>query len=378
MVDPVKIRGKVVSGARNAAYFTQVEWVQTQCSEKLGFKPYPGTLNLEISAQDRLLLESAVRDQGADLIPPESGFCAAKALPLRVGSVSGAFVLPAKEVRIHADEIVEVMAPVCLREALDLRDGDEVALLLEDSSLQGRERHDGPVILLRGEGEDCTFPLKAMIFDLDGTLIDTIPAYFGIVDAVAQRLQMPPVPREAVVEATKDGTFEWARILHDTAGKNREELNARAMAIVQEIAPSLFWEKVALFPGVDRFLKSIAKRGVRMGIATSTRRKHLDLKVLALKKAGLDGLLQTIITADDVSRHKPAPDPLLACAGKMGVAAKDCLYIGDMRLDIRAGREAGMTTVGVLTGFDDYQSLESMHPHLIVESVTALEERLIF
>ena len=378
MVDPVKIRGKVVSGAREAAYFTQVEWVQTQCSEKLGFKPYPGTLNMEISAEDFLLLESAAREDGADLIPPESGFCAAKALPLLVGSVSGALVLPAKEVRIHADEIVEVMAPVCLREALDLRDGDEVALLLGDQSLRGREGVDGPGILLRGRSEDCTFFLKALIFDLDGTLIDTIPAYFGIVDVVAERLQMPPVPREAVIEATKDGTFEWARILNCTTERHREELNSRAMGIVQEIAPSLFREKIDLFPGVDRLLKSITNRGVKMGIVTSTRRNHLDRKVLALKKAGLDGLFHTVITADDVSRQKPAPDPLLACAGKMGVAAKDCLYSGDMRLDIRAGRAAGMTTVGVLTGFDDYHSLESMNPHLILESVTALEERLIF
>jgi HAD superfamily hydrolase (TIGR01509 family) len=378
MADPVKIRGKVVSGAREAAYFTQVEWVQTQCSEKLGFKPYPGTLNMEISAEDLLLLESAAREEGADLIPPESGFCAAKALPLLVGSVSGALVLPAKEVRIHADEIVEVIAPVCLREALDLRDGDEVTLLLGYQSLRGREGVDGPGILLRGRSEDSTFFLKALIFDLDGTLIDTIPAYFGIVDVVAERLQMPPVSREAVIEATKDGTFEWARILNCTTERHREELNSRAMGIVQEIAPSLFREKIDLFPGVGRLLKSIASRGVRMGIVTSTRRNHLDRKVLALKKAGLDGLFHTVITADDVSRQKPAPDPLLACAGKMGVAAKDCLYSGDMRLDIRAGRAAGMTTVGVLTGFDDYQSLESMNPHLILKSIAALEDRLIF
>jgi HAD superfamily hydrolase (TIGR01509 family) len=247
-----------------------------------------------------------------------------------------------------------------------------------DSSALLSGSYNGPGILLRGRSGDCTFSLKALIFDLDGTLIDTIPAYLGIVDVVTQRLQMPPVPRERVVEATQDGRFEWARILHDTTERHREELNARAMGIVQEMAPFLFREKVSLFPGVDGLLASIAKRGVRMGLATSTRRRHLDLKMAALKKAGLDGLFHTVITADDVPRNKPAPDPLLACAGKMGVAATDCLYTGDMRVDIRAGRAAGMTTVGVLTGFDDYPSLESMNPHLILESAAALKERLIF
>jgi beta-phosphoglucomutase-like phosphatase (HAD superfamily) len=369
MVDPLKIRGKVVSGAGKAAYFTQVEWVQSQCREKLGFKPYPGTLNMEITAADLVLLEAAVREEGVDLIPPESGVCAARVLPLLVGSVAGAFVLPAKEVRIHEEEIVELIAPVCLREALDLSDGDEVLLFWGNESA---------ALLLRGRSDDSTFSLKALIFDLDGTLIDTIPFYFSIVDAVMERLQMSPVSREAIAEAAKDGKFEWGRILPYTTETPLEELTARATAIVREVAPSLSREEIAIFTGVASLLKAIARQGVKMGIATSTPRIHLNRKVLALKKAGLDGLFHTVIAADDVPLSKPAPDPLLVCAAKMGVAAADCLYIGDMRLDIRAGRAAGMTTVGVLTGFDDYPSLESANPHLIVESVTALGKRLIF
>ncbi len=378
MIHPAKIRGKVVGGARRAAAFTQREWVQNQCREKLGFKPSPGTLNMEVSGEDLLRLESAAGEAGVDLIPPDAGSCAAKALPLKVGSVPGALVLPDKEVRIHARKIVEVIAPVCLRETLALQDGDEVALFLKNQDLRERGGPDGPGVLLRGRSEGDIFPLKAVIFDLDGTLIDTIPAYFRIVEAVTERLQLPPVSRETVVEATKDGAFAWARILHCPSESRREELNAKATAIVQEMAPFLFQEEIALFAGVDRLLKTIAKGGVSMGVATSTRRKHLDLKLRALKKAGLAGLFHAIITADDVSLQKPAPDPLLACAGEMGVAPQDCLYIGDMRLDIRAGRAAGMTTVGVLTGFDDYPSLESMGPHLILESVAALQERLIF
>ena len=369
MVDPVKIRGKVVSGAGKAALFTQVAWVQSQCMEKLGFQPFPGTLNMEVTAADLALLESAVREEGIELIPPEAGFCAARVLSLLVGSVSGALVLPAKEARIHEKEIVEVIAPVCLREALDLSDGDEVALFL------GNELS---VFSLRGQSEDAPFPFKALIFDLDGTLIDTIPFYFNIVNAVMERLQMPPVSREAIADAAQDGTFEWGRILSYRTEKHLEELTSRATAIVREVVPSLSREEIALFAGVASLLKAIARQGVRMGIATSTRRIHLDRKVLALQEAGLAGLFHTVIAADDVPLSKPAPDPLLACAAKMGVAATDCLYIGDTRMDIRAGRAAGMTTVGVLTGFDNQCSLESANPHLVVESVTALKERLIW
>ena len=189
---------------------------------------------------------------------------------------------------------------------------------------------------------------------------------------------MPPVREKLLWRQQKTASSSGRGFLHYTTERHREELNSRAMGIVQEIAPFLFREKVAIFTGVDTLLKSIAETGSENGSCYVHTAQTSRSQVLALKKAGLDVLFQTVITADDVSRNKPAPDPLLACAEKMGVAAKDCLYIGDMRVDIRAGRAAGMTTVGVLTGFDDYQSLESMDPHLILESVTALKERLIF
>ena len=378
MGDPITITGRVVSGAGRAAYFTQLAWVQNQCGEKLGFRPYPGTLNVEVPPEDLTAIESARRESGVDLIPPEEGGCTAKALPLRIGSLSGILVLPEKEARIHENRIVEVMAPVCLREVLALKDGDEVPLLFGDRSPRSPESHNGPGVRLRGGDEGRTLFLKAIIFDLDGTLLDTIPVYFGIVDLVTDRLRLPPVAREDVVKAVQDGSFEWARVLRCATEGRREELNAKATTIVREIAPSLFRKKVTLFPGVESLLKSIAGQGTRMGIATSTPRQHLDRKMLALKKAALDILFHTVIAADDVSRKKPAPDPLLACAGRMGVAPEDCLYIGDMQMDILAGREAGMTTAGVLTGFDDYRSLRSVNPYLILESVAALKERLIF
>ena len=376
MNGPFKITGKVVSGAGKAAYFTQLAWVQIQCEEELGFKPFPGTLNVEISPKDLPMIESANRESGVDLIPPETGFCAARALPLRIDSLPGILVLPEKETRIHEDRIVEVMAPICLREALALNDGAEVSLFLGDPASLSREDHNGPGVRLRLGDKGCPLSLKAIIFDLDGTLLDTIPGYFGIVDLVTDRLRLPPVAREDVADAMQDGNFEWAKLLRCTAEGRREELNAKAMAIVREIAPSLFWKKITLFSGVESLLKAIAGQGAKMGIATSTPRQHIDHKMLPLKKAGLDVLFHTVIAADDVPRKKPAPDPLLACADRMGVAPEDSLYVGDMRMDILAGREAGMTTVGVLTGFDDYRSLRSVNPHLILESAAALQERL--
>ena len=126
-----------------------------------------------------MLLESAAREDGADLIPPESGFCAAKALPLLVGSVSGALVSPPKDVRIHENEIVEVIAPVCLREALDLRDGDEVALLLGGQSPRGAKGMIGLAYSSGDEARAALFPLRRLSSIWTGPSLIRFPPISG-------------------------------------------------------------------------------------------------------------------------------------------------------------------------------------------------------
>jgi len=130
MNDKYTLIGKIVSGARQAAFFTQLDWVQEQCAKKLGFRPYPGTLNLVIADSDADLLESL---QGLDimaLIPSDPKFCSARTLPVTIKGIQGAIIIPAKDVQIHAKNILEVIAPVCLKEVLGLDDGDIVKITI--------------------------------------------------------------------------------------------------------------------------------------------------------------------------------------------------------------------------------------------------------
>ena len=123
--------GKIVSGVRKAAHFTQLDWVQEQCMEKLGFRPYPGTLNVEMSEESLPIIEALQKEQGIELIPPSSEFCAAKAMLLSVGSVSGAIIIPSEDVRVHGKNIVEVISPLRLKEALQVDDGDSLTLIVK-------------------------------------------------------------------------------------------------------------------------------------------------------------------------------------------------------------------------------------------------------
>jgi HAD superfamily hydrolase (TIGR01549 family) len=221
------------------------------------------------------------------------------------------------------------------------------------------------------------FSVKAVIFDLDGTLIDTVGIYLTILDTVLKRLDLPAVSRETVSEATRDGDFDWARVFPLHRRNRVKETLPQIQRILEEIAPPLFRERTVLICGADDLLRRLSSSGYKLGLVTSTPEKHMPIKLLALKKAGIQDGFHAMVTADDTPLRKPSPQPLLECAGRLSVEPGQCMYVGDMRSDMAAGRAAGMITVGVLTGFDDMDLLATENPHLILKGVWELDSSLV-
>jgi len=123
------IRGRVVSGTGEAAAFTRLPWVREQVASGFHFKPFPGTLNLRLERAEDLAIWKELRSQPGQILEPEKGYCAARCYPVSVeGQVSGAIVLPA--VPSYPNNVVELLAPVNLREALGLDDGGAVTIAL--------------------------------------------------------------------------------------------------------------------------------------------------------------------------------------------------------------------------------------------------------
>jgi len=123
-----KIRGKIVSGVGKAAQFTQLEWVREQCREKLGFIPFPGTVNLEITQESVSILKALQKRHGIRLIPPDPQFCESKAFLLSLGDIQAALILPEEKVRVHGRFVIEIMAPVKVKDALGVGEGDSITL----------------------------------------------------------------------------------------------------------------------------------------------------------------------------------------------------------------------------------------------------------
>jgi len=130
MKDHWKITCKIVSGVKQGAFFTQLDWVQEQCLQKLGFKPFPGTLNLEIAHENMRIIEALQAQEGIELVPPDSNFCAGFVFPISIEGISGAMVAPAANVRVHAKNIIEIISHLRLKDALGVEDGDWVTLTI--------------------------------------------------------------------------------------------------------------------------------------------------------------------------------------------------------------------------------------------------------
>jgi len=124
----VILSGIIVRGAGKAAYFTGLDWVRQQCIEKLHFQPFPGTLNIQLDENCLALLENLQKKPAIHLISPDPNFCNARTLPASLQNISVAIVMPDEAVNIHSNNIIEIIAPVSLKETLSLEDGAPVVV----------------------------------------------------------------------------------------------------------------------------------------------------------------------------------------------------------------------------------------------------------
>jgi HAD superfamily hydrolase (TIGR01549 family) len=220
-------------------------------------------------------------------------------------------------------------------------------------------------------------PLQAILFDLDGTLIDSVGRYVKVLNTAFNILRLPQVSERDVSEAVKEGEINWSRLLPVFHEEEKRKILDLLPQLTAKIYDQIFDNQIPLIPGVLEVIPEVSNSGFKMAIVTSTPRAHLNHKLLPLHESNLIRYFGEIIAADDTINKKPSKDPLILCAERFGIPTDRCMYVGDMRVDIRAGKAAGMITVGVLTGFDTYQQLKTENPDTIIESVAHLFKILI-
>lgn len=193
--------------------------------------------------------------------------------------------------------------------------------------------------------------IQAVLFDLDGTLADTAPDLCYALNRMRAARNLSLLPVATTRSYTSLGARGMLNVGLDVA-PGHPDYDALRDEFLEIYAGNLCRE-TRLFPGMAELLAELESRAVPWGVVTNKaeRYTHPLLEMLAVR-----GRAACIIGGDTTGRIKPDPAPLLAASERIGVAPQHCIYLGDDRRDMEAGRAAGMTVVvakfGYLNGND--------------------------
>jgi HAD superfamily hydrolase (TIGR01509 family) len=213
--------------------------------------------------------------------------------------------------------------------------------------------------------------VRALIFDLDGTLVDTVYAH---VFAWQQALAEAGMPIDGWRVHRKIG-MSGGLFTRAVAREIGRELDADQAHALQNRHGEIFHQLLAEprpLPGAVELLRRLRSLGVAYGIATSGRRPEINASLAKLEIPEET----VVIERGDVARAKPEPDLFLACQERLGVDVRDCFVVGDAVWDLLAARRAGMLSVGVLTGGYGEEELIRAGAYRVYRDTRELDESL--
>jgi HAD superfamily hydrolase (TIGR01509 family) len=207
----------------------------------------------------------------------------------------------------------------------------------------------------------------AWIFDLDGTLVDTVETR---IVAWLRTFEEQRIPANRVLVASLIGSDgrRLARIVAEAVGqtldsRREEEIDRRAGEIYSELNVD-----PKTLPGAIDLLRTLDESRRRWAIATSSRREQVDASIKALGRSGRP----IVIDGSNVEHAKPAPDLLLFAARELGVEPSRCCYVGDAIWDMQAAIAAGMPAIGVTSGSATDSELAGAGALFTVQNLTEL------
>lgn len=191
-------------------------------------------------------------------------------------------------------------------------------------------------------------PIRAVMFDLDGTLLDTAPDFIVVVNQLLTEQQRPPLAPETIRAAVSNGSKALIKLAFgiDEVDERFEPLRHRLL--------ELYLAHIAVFtipfPGINSLLDKLADNNIAWGIATNKPATYTLplMAALDIRPAPL-----SIICPDHVARSKPDPESLFLAGKQLGCSPEEIIYIGDHKRDIDCGKGAGSITIAAAYGYVD-------------------------
>ncbi len=188
--------------------------------------------------------------------------------------------------------------------------------------------------------------LKAVIFDLDGTLVDTAEEFIIVVQALRTEHRLPAMDENLIRSTVSSG----ARALVSLSLGLKEgdpEFEKKRLRLL-ELYSEVLGSAAKPYPGIETLICQLEERGIAWGIATNKPRAYTTP---LMEKLNMQPVPACVICPDDVSETKPHPQALLLGCEQIGCKPQQAIYVGDHRRDIEAGQRAGMYTLAATYGY---------------------------
>ncbi|MEK9658242.1 MAG: HAD-IA family hydrolase [bacterium] len=212
------------------------------------------------------------------------------------------------------------------------------------------------------------YPLKLIIFDLDGTLVDSIHDIYAALQACCQHYKIPAIPKTAIREFVGPGAEE---LIKTTIKDTPISLND-FYATFRDLYRRDFISQTHLFPGIQSLLDNL-KNHYKLAILTN---KPEDASCYLLQNLNIDHLFTKIAGPDTYNIAKPEPGGLLKLIEELNEQPNNSLFIGDTITDIHSAQAANVPHIAITHGYGCSNSITDAKPDAIMNSVSQLEEFL--
>jgi 2-phosphoglycolate phosphatase len=196
--------------------------------------------------------------------------------------------------------------------------------------------------------------IRAVMFDLDGTLLDTAPDFVAVVNKLLQENDRDELPHEMIRASVSNGSKAMVTMAFaiEEAHETFQPLRARLLELyTQHIA--VFTQP---FPGIQDLLNNLAAHNIAWGIATN---KPAAYTVPLMEQLNMQPAPAIVICPDHVQDSKPHPESLLLAARELGCTPEEIIYIGDHKRDIECGQRAGSLTIAAAYGYVGNDNIDS-------------------
>lgn len=202
--------------------------------------------------------------------------------------------------------------------------------------------------------------VKAVLFDVDGTLLDTKEFIFQSFEHTLKTHGLPKKSREEINRVV-------GRPLEECYRELAPSLNPKSLCETHRLFQEENLELSSPFPKTRETLKRLKEKGLKIA-AVTTRSRRTSKKTLEI--AGLFDFIDVFVSAEDVKNHKPHPEPILQALKHLQIDCESAVMVGDTGIDIAAGKNAGLRgTIGVTYGFGGRKKIVASNPDFVVNDI---------